>query len=46
MEQWLPVILGVVGFVIVLKALKGAVKLIALGLIVALVVALYMGAGR
>ena len=46
MEQLLPIIIGVVGLIIVLKMLKGAVKLIGIAVIVALVAALYFGVGR
>ena len=45
MEQLLPVIVGIVAVIVALKVLKGFVKLIVLGLIVAFVAALYFGVG-
>ena len=45
MEALLPLVLGVVGLVIVLKLLKGAVKLVGLVVVVALVAVLYSGVG-
>ncbi len=45
MEQLLPIILGVGAVIIVLKVLKGVVKLVVLALIVAAVAALYFGVG-
>ena len=46
MEQLLPLIVGAVALVVVLKLLKGVVKLVALAVIVALVAALYFGVGH
>ena len=45
MEQLLPIAVGVIAFLIVLKVLKGVVKMIALAVIVALVAAAYFGMG-
>lgn len=44
MEQLLPVIVGIIGLVIVWKALKGVVKLVGIALVIAIVAALYFGA--
>ena len=43
MEALLPVIAGVIGLVIVWKALKGVVKLVGFVLVLAIVAALYFG---
>ena len=45
MEQYLPIILGVVALIIALKVLKGMIKTVALVVIVALVAAAYFGMG-
>jgi flagellar motor component MotA len=45
MEQLLPVVIGIVGIVIVLKLLSGVVKMIGIAIVVALVAALYFGMG-
>jgi hypothetical protein len=45
MEQFIPVALGLVAAVVVLKMVKGMVKLVALVVIVALVAAAYFGMG-
>ena len=45
MEQLLPVAVGVVAAVVVFKMIKGAVKMVALLVIVALVAAAYFGMG-
>jgi hypothetical protein len=45
MEQLLPIIVGLVAIIIVLKMLKGVVKLVGLAIVVALVAALYFGVG-
>ena len=45
MEQLLPIAVGLVAAVIVLKMIKGAVKMVALVVIVALVAAAYFGMG-
>jgi len=44
MEQLLPIIAGIIGLVIVWKALKGVVKLVGIALVIAIVAALYFGA--
>ena len=43
MEQLLPVIAGVIGLLIVWKALKGVVKLVGFVLVIVMVAALYFG---
>jgi L-lactate permease len=43
MEQLLPIIVGVVALIVVLKMLKGVVKMVGIAVIVALVAALYFG---
>ena len=45
MEQLLPVIVGVIAIIVVLKMLQGVVKLVGLAIVVALVAALYFGVG-
>ena len=45
MEQFIPVAGGVVAAVVVLKLVKGMVKLVAAVVIVALVAAIYFGMG-
>ena len=45
MEQLLPIILGAIGIIIVVKLLSGVVKLIGIALVVAIVAALYFGVG-
>jgi hypothetical protein len=44
-EQILPVAVGLVAAIVVLKMIKGAVKMVALLVIVALVAAAYFGMG-
>ena len=43
MEGLVPVIVGVIALIVVLKVLKGVVKLFGLAIVVALVAALYFG---
>ena len=43
MEQYLPIILGVVALIIALKVLSGMIKTVALVVIVALVAAAHFG---
>lgn len=43
MEQLLPLVAGIIGLVIVWKALKGVFKLVGFGLVVLIVAALYFG---
>ncbi len=45
MEQLIPIAVGLVAGVVVLKVLKGVVKLIGLAVVVALVAVLYFGMG-
>ena len=45
MEQLLPLAVGVVAAIVVLKMIRGAVKMVALAVIVALVAAVYFGMG-
>jgi hypothetical protein len=45
MEQLIPVAVGLVAAIVVLKMIKGAVKMVALLVIVALVAAVYFGLG-
>ena len=43
MEAFLPIIAGVIGLVIVWKALKGVVKLMGIAIVIAIVAALHFG---
>ena len=45
MENWLPIILGLFALVVVLKVVKGFVKLIGIAIIIAVVAAIYFGIG-
>ena len=45
MEQYLPVVLGVIALIVALKVLSGMIKTVALVVIVALVAAAYFGMG-
>ncbi len=45
MEQFIPVAVGLVALVVVLKVVKGMVKLVALAVIIGLVAAAYFGMG-
>ena len=45
MEQIVPIAVGLVALVVVLKVFKGVVKLIGLAVVVALVAVLYFGVG-
>ena len=43
MEALLPIVAGVIGLLIVWKALKGVVKLVGIAIVIAIVAALYFG---
>ena len=45
MQQFLPIIVGVIALIIAFKVLKGVIKTVALVAIVALVAAAYFGMG-
>ena len=43
MEQFLPIVAGLIGLFVVWKALKGVVKLVGIALVLVIVAALYFG---
>ena len=45
MEQFLPIVVGVVALIVAFKVLSGMIKMVALVVIVALVAAAYFGMG-
>ena len=45
MQQFLPIIVGVIALIIAFKVLKGVIKTVALVVIIALVAAAYFGMG-
>ena len=45
MQQFLPIIVGVIALIIAFKVLKGVIKTVALIVIIALVAAAYFGMG-